>query len=241
MEVKVFKFSESVIKERKKITQVIQISTPIFIIILIFVVLRDIIADTWISLFTSVFSIILSETMIILPSRKIDKQQRETEVIVTDTAIQRKSGSFVETIEYKDIKKVSVREKKSGEVLLISISTESTSINIFGLENMEAILDSIKNNITNELIGIKKNKKDFDARLVVICSMVISSVFILSIVRSRYHGLFNDLFLLTAGSFTLIYRPISKSSGLRHKKKETIFGILFLIFGLSSFIGKLFR
>lgn len=53
--------------------------------------------------------------------------------------------------------------------------------------------------------------------------------------------LFNDLFLLTAGSFTLIYRPISKSSGLRHRKKETIFGILFLIFGLSSFIGKLFR
>lgn len=240
MEVKVFKFSESVIKERKRVTQIIQIEAPIFIIILIFV-LRDVIADTKVCLLATAFSIILIETMLTLQSRKIFKQQRETEVIVNDTGIQRKSADFIETIEYKNIRKVSVREKKSGEVLLISISTESTSINIFGFENMEAISESIKLNIPGDLIKNKQNKIELDTRLVVICSMVISSVIILSIVRSRYHGLFNDLFLLTAGFFTLIYRPISKSSGLRYKKKETIFGILFIIFGLISFISMLFK
>lgn len=239
MEAKVFKFSESIIKERKKITLIIQVLGPIFIIILVFVI-RDFIKDIKMGLSVILLSVITIETVLILQSRMMFKRIKETEIIVNDISIQRKSANYIENIEYKNITKVLVREKRSGEVQIISISTPSTSINIAGFENMGDILECILQNVPSNLIKFKKNKMDLDNRLVVICSMIISSVFIISIMKSGFHDLFDRLFQLTAGSLTLIFRPISKNSGLRFKKMETTLGILLIVLGLISFINRLY-
>lgn len=243
MESKTFKFSESVIMERRKNISIMQILMPIFIIA--FVLVREDFQalDIGRDLFVLFFTIIITETILILQPRMMFKRLKESELIVSDIGIERKNLNYVESIAFKDINKVLLREKKSGEVMFIDIRTPTTKIKINGYEDMDEILNNIKQNIPNQVIELKQNKIDLDIRMVTICSAIITLVILLGLIKFQYnfYHLYNDLFSMAIGSVFLIYRPISKNSGTRFKKKETILGMLLLTFGLISFLLKLFQ
>lgn len=159
MEQKKFNFSQDAISQNQKKFLILRIFLPFFILALI--VFPSAKTETKGELvFIFILTVTLIELIFAIIVKKLLKKLNESNLSLSDANLELYMYGAVKSTGYNDITRIDVRKNNSGKILSIIIKTPCQKIRIFGLENMESIL----NEITTHLMipEIIKEKISFD-------------------------------------------------------------------------------
>lgn len=245
MENIVFNYSEKTIKERKKILLVMAIMIP-FIIILTSIVMS--VGKGSINVFKLALiiipCIIFITLEIILVSYFMFKKLRSTSLVVSTDGIERIGGKSKEFIKYSDIKKFQIKNDKYGKLLFIKLSTDKRKITVYGFDNMEIILKSLKENVAENFnISEKQYKVDWNSPIAVVIIMIVTIGILLPLMKFNFsiYKIFIILFPIALSVYFLFYKPISKAAGARFRIFEIVISCIMILATIFNFIDNILK
>lgn len=237
MENLVFNFSNEVIHQRKK-RMFLMTFLMIFAMIFFIFYLTDMNDSEDLMIMGIILAIVIPLLVIevLVLSRFMFKRLRETKLILEEEGFIRISGKYKEGFRYGDIQSIKVVRNKSKNIEMVKIKTTNKNLNLFGLDDMEAIIQLLKDRLSEGVtIKEKEYKINWNNPFVIIGVMIITVLFLAILMNANMIGyrIFNTFFTLGIGLFFMLYRPISRNAGSRFKLFETILGIV-LIFSSGS-------
>ena len=245
MENMVFKYSEKTIKERKKILLVMAIMMPVIIILTVIVMSVGKGSINVFKLAIIIIPCIVFITLeIILVGYFVFKKLRSTSLVVSTDGIERIGGKSKEFIKYSDIKKFQIKNDKYGKLLFIKLNTDKRKIIIYGFDNMEIILKSLKENVAENFnISEKQYKVDWNNPIAVVIIMIVTIGILLPLMRFNIsiYKVFNILFALALSIYFLFYKPISKAAGARFRIFEIVISGIMILGTILNFIGNILK
>jgi len=245
MENVVFKYSEKTIKERKKILLVMAIVIPFIVILTAFVMAAGKGSINVFKLALIIVPCIVFITLeIILVSYFVFKKLRSTSLVVSTEGIERIGGKSKEFIKYSDIKKFQIKNDKYGKLLFIKLNTDKRKIIIYGFDNMEIILKSLKENVAENFnISEKQYKVDWNSPIAMVIIMVVTIGILLPLMRfnMNIYKIFNILFPLALSTYFLFYKPISKAAGARFRIFEIVISCIIILATILNVIDKILK
>lgn len=240
---KVYRFSEETIKQRKKLSILLSVIMLISMIIFSFVIintkeLKNI--KTFIIIIFVVMVVIAIEMIVV--SSIMYKKLRSMEIALTEDGLKRRGGKFVESLLFEDLTKVQVSKEPSGKIALIKLKTSKKSFNVAGFENMDGLVEDIKEKLEDQSLFIVKNwKLNWNSPVICIGVAIVTMIIIILFMKlgSNIYEIFNKIFIIGFAIFTLIYRPISRNGGKRFRLFETILGIIMLVAEIISIVAEI--
>ena len=240
METKVFQFSEERFKTTKNRMLLLGLLVmPIAIFFIAFVNAEgdDLDSSTRIGIFVATLAIF--EVILAVASTLMLRRIKELEIRVSAENIGRKGGKSVENIAYQDLTRIIVRENKSGDILGIQLYSPSRQIPIAGFNDMNLLFDEIAQRIPGSVeVRRKRTSIDWNHPLVFLLIVVLTMAATLGLftyiekLGEDIYEFFIALFFIAAGTFNLIYRPISKSAGARFLRFEIVISALEIVCGI---------
>lgn len=236
---KVYNYSEEQIKKTKKmqLLNVILISLMVTFVY-IFICGLETMGYCFLIIILTVI-IITSIFMGVIFHLVINEKLRETKIILSEEDIVRRAGKSLELIRYEDLKKIKVKKTPSGKVKDIKLVSSVSSIIIVGFENMDELVEEIKERIyDSSILYQKKEKLDFNNPIVFIVFYVLMVVVFLIIARisSDFVVVLSYGIYIALGIFYIFLRPFSKRNGKKFIILDLIIAILVLYFGVDGLI-----
>lgn len=232
MEDRIFVYSQETIKESKYRSYITMAMMPLIIIFFAFIfssqkgnfdykVMASIVAIT--------ITIIIIEIIII--DRILFIKLNEMKLIIGTNKFERIGGKFTEEINYENIKFIKVRRRANGKIIMLKVHSENKRINISGFEDMYTVLELIRKKIQDQsVITEKKYKVNWNSPMIAILTMALTVGILTVMIKTNlyFYQLFNMLFVFVLGLFFLLYKPISRSAGMRFRKFEIVLSIVLL-------------
>ena len=165
---------------------------------------------------------------------------RAMKVCVDNDSIAKKFDKGEQSLFWNDIVSVKLIKNPTGNYINIIIyGKDKKKIYLFGFDRMHEIVELIKEKVSDNVdITTRQNKIDYDNRvflaLVGIISLVIIALFHKG--GQNLEDVFNAIVCMAAGSFILIYRPLSKTN-LSFKHSEKFLGWGLILMALLMLIG----
>ena len=237
---KLYNYSEDAINNRKKLFWTIRLFIPIAL--LGFMLSNSSLESSGIAakLVVYVISLIMIEVILFIQPPLIFKKLRELEIKITDNVIERKGRKSVETIKFQDIDRLIVNANTFHEITFIKLYSMSKKINIGGFEDMNSLFEEIEARISDKSIIQRKNASiNWENPCIVLSVMSMGVLIIIGfqMIGKLFYEIVNALFITIVGAFILSYRPISRNSGDRFKRFETICGAILVILSPLMLIG----
>lgn len=239
----IFDFSDEAVSEYRKRNKVMMFTVPFITIVfslMIFKIENMESLKLYMAIISAVAVFIMIEIYIV--SRIMTKKIRNTKLYIYDDRFERIGGKKNESVEFSQIKSIKEKRNPKGKLLLIELKIEKKTISMFGFENIEKILEIMKEK-TSDSVEIKRKqyKVDWNSPFATIIIMLIT-VIVIGLIRNydkNIYELFNGVFMIGFSIFFLIYRPVSKSLGSRFRALEVICGLLILSGSVMGVIGSL--
>lgn len=243
MENVVFKYSEKTIKERKKILLVMEIMMPVIISLTAIVMSAGKGSINIFKLAIIIIPCIIFITLeIILVGYFVFKKLRSTSLVVSIDGIERIGGKSKEFIKYSEINKLQIKNDKYGKLLFIKLSTDKRKVTIYGFDNMESIIKSLKENIAENInVSEKQYKVDWNSPFAMVIIMIVTICILLPLMRFNIsvYKIFNMLFPVVLSAYFLFYKPISKAAGARFRIFEIIISCIMILATILNFIDNI--
>ncbi|WP_160689773.1 hypothetical protein [Clostridium sp. C2-6-12] len=243
MENTVFKYSEKTIREKKKILLTMGMMIPFIVILTVLVMSMGRGTINIFKLARFIIPCIIFITLeIVLVSYLMFKKLRSTSLVVSTEGIERIGGKSKELIKYSDIKKFQIKNDKYGKLLFIKLSTDKRKVTIYGFDNMEIILKSLKENVDENFnISEKQYKVDWNNPLAVVIIMIVTICLLLPLMRFNEgaYRVFNMIFPLALSTYFLFYKPISKAAGTRFRIFEIVISGIMILATILIFIDNI--
>ncbi len=233
MEKLTYHFSEKIIKERKKIMNVMMIMMLLLIIFFAYVGANEhgsVDFTMMAIIFAIAVPIIIIEFKVI--SHFMFKKLRETTLVIEEDKFVRIGGKFKEEVLFSDIDSIKVIRDKFNKIALIKLETKKKAMNIYGLDNMDGIADILNDHLPSKAMkNEKKYKVNWNSRGLLIGIMVATALVILLMMKVNLglYQVFNMVFPLALAIYFLWYKPISKNAGSRFRIFEIIISIIIII------------
>ncbi len=233
MENIVFNYSEKTIKERKKILFLMGIMIPVTMLLtIVFMSIgKDSVDVIELAIIFVVVSVFVSLELMLV-SYIMFKKLRSTKLVVCEEGIERIGGKSKEFIKYSDIKKLQVKNDKYGKLLFIKVNAKKRILTIYGFDNMENILNILKENVCEDInISEKQHKVDWNSPFTLVIVMLLTCGILIGMMKFNLsiYRIFNILFPLVLGGYFLFFKPISKASGARFRIFEIIIACVMII------------
>lgn len=238
MDERVLCFSKEAIKERKRnnylLMIMIAIMIPVFSYYLIYVK-TDHPIDIKLFLIIIGFAEILLMLEMFIVFKIMIKKIIEMKLVVSDTSITRVGGRFQESINYDDIKKVSVKRNKTNRILYIKISYRKKSITLSGFDDMDSLFMQLHVKLKDQSMIVEiKNKVNWNSPIVTVTSFagtMLVMILIVTLDLDLYETL-NLFFPLAIGVIFLFGKPVSKNGGARFRILEIVLSCILIVCGL---------
>ena len=237
MEPRVFQFSEKEIERGKK--RMLLMGLLLMPIAIAFAIIEGDDPGVPIRIGLFVFTLVTFGAILFVASVLVSQMMRELEIRVTNEAVGRKGGKFIETINDRDLTRIDVQEIKMGKIIGIRLYSPSRQMPIAGFNNMNLLFDEITQHIPEE-VEIRRKQTSIDwthplVSLLIAIPVMAATLGLFAYVEGlgeNIYDFFSALFYLAFGVFVLIYRPISKSVGIRFRKFEIVTSVLGIVYGI---------
>ena len=235
-----YNISEEFIKKKKNNSILVLLIIPIIIISVLLTINKS--HSLNLNLITVFFYFIILNVfcllIIFIYSKFILKDINNTSLTIDNFQLIRFSGNHKEKFNLKDLILIKTYYLKNNELLGIKLLFNKKSVDVFGFEKLDDILENIS---LSEIKIIRKNVK-FNASnpLSIVIAMILPVIVILIMTFAdlQLQSIFNYfkvlIFFLTA-LFLIISKPISKARGIKYRKFDIILGILWIIISFSVF------
>lgn len=241
-----YEFSDQAIKDYKKRNYTMMFTIPIIIIVFSFVLFKIEKMDDlvlFVSIITGITVFIMLEIFIV--SKIMIKKMKKTRLDISENHFIRSGGGKSERVSFEHIKSVKEKRDPKGKLLLIELKTNNKAMNMFGFDDLEEILEIIKERSPDGVILNQKiYKLDWNNPIVTVAIML-TTILVIALVMNFDKNLYfiaNMIFVSGFSLFIFFYKPISKSLGSRFRIFEIISSSLMLggslMFMIGMFISK---
>ncbi len=165
--------------------------------------------------------------------RYVLRQFRTQSLTLTPTTIERTGGSHRDSIHWRDVTHVRVRERPNGQPQAIVVNLKTgRPITLFGFEPMQNVVDVFKQYLPPTIpLDTKRAKVDVDNPRVLIAILLLSAcgaAALLWLVGAQSYLAAFSVFQLGFGLYFLIYRPNSRTNPAL-RKLDVGFGIVIVL------------
>lgn len=236
---KVFKFSEETVKQIKKRYWIILCALPILMIAFSYFSPRAHGLNKTAYYGCVAFGIFMVELIILIQAPIMIKKMRELTLSISDESMERSGGKALEKVIYKEIQRLVIMEKASGQIESIRVSyANGKNLVLHGYENMESMVEKIRSKVTDpSLVQTKRRRLNWNEPIVIVTSMALTFIAILLIQNiggANAYNVFNIGFQSIFGAVLLLHGPISRNAGQRFRKFEIIIGVILLVCSLAQ-------
>lgn len=231
-----FDYSQETIRQKRRVIIAAALSIPFAMIAFAFFIPK-------ITFDIALVTILMSELLIFFQSRRLLKQFRDMKLLLSNEIIERQSGKFLEQYNLKDITRLVISQDSKKRTLLIKLKLVKKEVILAGFEEMNRISDFLVKRLPQEMVDIKETKMlPINSSFLVPIGAIGTTIVIISIIRANEYtfDLFSSAFQMLLGLYFLIFAPISKVSGVRHRKFEIIGGSLLALISAALLIGEWF-
>ncbi len=238
-EPKTYTISDEFIKRTKYIYLTIMIMLPVGIIGILFLTLgpTDLLNTGNFIFYLTSGIIIFLELELLTISRIMLKKIKQNTLTIEETFLQRKSKILESPLEFKSIKKLTIKYNPNNSVNFIDIKAPNQSIRLCGFENMEEIAPILKTNASHAEITEHTYKLNYNSPVVCIVIFFVS-ILCFYLVDSKSRLPINDIFSVGLALWMLLFKPISKAQGKRFRAFEIVCGSVIIICKVFSYITK---
>ena len=166
------------------------------------------------------------------PSFLISRMMVYAKIELQDTAIERKNGQKLERMRYQEIESIQCHHRyKSDEVILIQLISSKKTWPIYNYENMSVLFEKIIERVPDQsIVEIKTPRIDWLHPFV---QLTMGVVIVLAVIGIQTFGelpfkLFSAAFVLLMGLYLLIFKPLSKTVGIKFRGLEIAVGIIWV-------------
>ncbi len=233
MDISTFQFSTNAISQRKKILYLLQWLLPVVcgIFVLVFTRMRDMTG----ALIVFIAITIVFEIELFFVSMYVIKKLQNTKFSVTSQFIERSVGRSVERINFNEIKSLKIVENLVEHLIVITISSHKASMVLFGVNDIEVLLDKIENAIVDKSIIHRRNSKFVTYNLtyqLIWMGTGAGIVILMFYLGDTVYINFVLVTFLVSGLFMMIYRPFTRFLG-SYRILEVAVGFLFVFFSFA--------
>lgn len=238
-----FHYSEKAIKEAKQRFLVFQLFLPVWLALILFAspILGD---DLSAKLFAFTITLILVEGILLIEPAIIFRKLRELMLILSEESVERIGGKFTEKIKYKDIHRIDIIEKPSGEIAYIKLHSPTRKpLYLTGFEGMAEIAEQMAQSVLDKsFVQRKRQVVNWQSPLLVITisTLTIFVVLLIQILGRDAYKIFTTFFFMAAALISLIFKPVTNSAGKRFEKFETTLAVAMLLGSVALAVMLLF-
>ena len=236
MEKRTFELSEGSIQQRKIKKYMIQVTIPVFILLLVFLSpLRDYL-NIQLRLIVMVISIVIFQIVIIIssPLKKIE----ETKIQIDNDGIARFDKFGKEKISFCEVKRINIIKNNEGQIILIRVFAKDKSMYIHGYKDMDQLSEFLKQNVPDDLIKVKVNRVNWNSGLIFFFYNILSAAMIIVLMNKKIAVFIftGDLLPIITGIILLSVKPLSKYGGARLKRTEKFWGSFMIVYGVLKYV-----
>ena len=247
MEGRTLSFSAETIKERKRIIHIMMVMLPLIMVFSMYFFLvqtgtRQLSLSPFIIVMAIMIPVIVIEVLIV--SRVMFKKISEMKLVVLNDMLMRVGGKSKEEIVYKDISNVCAKRDKKNKISYIKVVFGKKTVVLSGFEDMETVLNYLKENINSDVIVNEANiRLDGNSPLMIIITMIVTAIVIIGMLKldDNVFDIFILFFPFAFGLFFIALKPISKNGGTRFRKFEIILSVIFFVGGILILVGNLLK
>lgn len=233
MDISTFQFSTNAIAQRRKTLHLLQWLLPVVcgIFVLVFTGMRDMAR----ALIVFIAITIVFEIELFFVSMYVIKRLQNTKFSVTSQFIERSVGRSAERINFNEIKSLKIVENLVEHLIVITISSHKASMVLFGVNDIEILLDMVENAIVDKSIIHRRNSKFVTYNLTYqLIGMAAGAgvVILMFYLGDTVYINFVLVIFLVSGLFIMIYRPFTRFLG-SYRILEVAVGFLFVFFSFS--------
>jgi len=235
-----FDFSENGLKKRQKFLWImVLVSGPcIFLVIKLTYDVKTSILVTACAITT-----VMAVTLLAIQMRLMKKSMRAMRVLVEDTKIVKTYSGGEQSLAWKDIVGVDIRENPQGDCIYIKVrSRDKNSIHLWDFERMHEIAELIRQNVSDN-VTVETRRRKMDYKSLIYCILG-GAMALVAVAFGRTRGAhFGDIyeFVFFAGIalYLLTYRPMTKYNA-GWKRYEILF-CLFMILNVIYRLMQMFK
>jgi len=208
-----FDFSEDHIKKTLRITLIVEIPLAVVFTVVFSLILSDF--DVKEASIVACGALLLSGPGLVIGTRRANRSLRRMRVLSDEDKIVKQCGKSQQLISWDNIIKVKVIENPKGDVEKIRLYTKNKrEMWLAGFEEMRGIASLIKKKISGNILVETKQGSKFDSGNPIFAAIVFTGwMFFLCLIASigiEAFEMFMILFILCAGTWMLIFRPLTK-------------------------------
>lgn len=232
-----YQFSQEALKEAKQRILVWQLFLPVMLALFTFV--SPIMGNNFlIKAIAFVITLIIVEGILLIQPPIMHKKLQELTLTLSGEAIERTGGRFSEKINYKDIRRIDIIERSSGEIAYIKVQPATgKALYLHSFEGMVGIAQQIEHAVSdNSLLHRKRQAIAWNRPLLQIAIGTLTVIVILLIQQLGQNAfdIFISFAFLAWALFSLIFRPITKGAGKRFEKFEISAAVIMLLYAIVS-------
>lgn len=233
METTTFSYSQETIKQKQRVIIASALCMPVMMITFAYFIPK-------VTYSIALLTIVIGESTIFFQSRRLIKQLSGMKILLGDNAIERQSGAFLEQYHFKDINALVVSQDKSKNTLSIKLKAgKKEVVFLAGFEKMNTLSNILIKKLAPEIVSFKETKIiPVNSSFLVGVGALATTLIIISLIRTNEYTyeIFSSAFQMLLGLSFLFFAPISKVSGIRHRKFEIIGGSLLAVIGAALLI-----
>jgi len=228
MSVLVFQHSEKAISQRKEILRLLQWLLPIIFVAFVFL-LPEMRRNIFQGIMFVGIGTLIFEIEFYFIWRFITNRMRQIKFSVTPEFIERSANKSVERINFNEIRSLQIVENPTEHLIVATISSHKAPMTLSGIDDIEILLDQLKNGIVDKSIIHRKTSKFVTynlTRLIIWMAIAVGVVPLMLYLDKTVFLIFELLLFLFSGLFIIIYRPLTRTLGSSHRILELVMGIV---------------
>ena len=235
LEKRYFELSDDSIHRRKIRNLIIQVTMPVFVLLLFFLSpLRDYL-NIQLRLIAMIISIVVIQIVIISSPRK---KTEETKIWIDNDGIGHFDKFGEEKISFYEVRRIDIIENNEGQIVLMKVFSKDKSMYIHGYRDMDRFFELLKENVSGNIIKVKVNKVNWNSELMFCFYIILSAAMIIVLMNKKIGAIIltGDLLPIITGIILLLVKPLSKYRGDRFKRTEIFWGSFMIIYGVLKYV-----
>jgi hypothetical protein len=231
-----FDFSENGLKKRQRFLWIMILASEPCILLVILLT-----TDIRTGMLVTPFAVaaVLTVSLVAVQMRSMNKSMRAMRVLVDDAGIVKRHAGGEQSLAWKDVVGVDVRENPQGDCVYIKVrSKEKNSVHLLGFERMYEIAELIRQNVSDHVaVETRRGKMDHESP---VWGILGGAVALVAIAFGRVRGAhFDDIFEFAlcgaVALYLLVYRPMTKSNA-GWKRFEILCGLCMMLIAIRMLI-----
>ena len=233
----VFNFSLNTIKERKQLVYIMMIFLSLMVLVLAYIYSNTgEELDTKMMIYIIAIVLPLINIIMFVTTKVLFKRLKKLYLVIGEDSLKKNYIKYTEELKFESIKSVIVKRDKFGNLEYLKLKAKSKNITVYGFEDIITIYNMLRKKVDKSKMTESQYRINWNSNFIIVLTMIITFCIILFVINLGFYDIFNMIFVLGLSIFYFIYKPLSKSFGLKHKKIDVTIAIVIFLSGLIMLI-----